>query len=131
MTTKKTSSSVLRCELCKDFPRVGVNTLSSCGIMVTGPSMGGVVDKWNRIQLGLMALANKPDPRKVLRERLLRLIKTRGEVSEGVLLNLVRPTSWGDMTHEMVELMKSGEVKATLRENPRNKKSHTIYSTRH
>ena len=104
----------------------------ACGVViVTDDDMPKAVTIWNRVQAGLMALAAIPDPGKILRERLLRLITTRGEVSEGVLLNLVRPISWDSMTHELVELMKSGEVKATLRENPRNKKSHTIYSIRH
>ena len=123
----------LPCASCNRQPWVGRSTashhthISCCGVIAEGDDLARAKSTWGRIQRGLILEASAIDHRKVLRDRLLRLIKTRGETSEGVLLNLVRPISREAMNRELVHLMQDSKISGLERNNPRNKKTHLIY----
>lgn len=68
-----------------------------------------------------------PAKEDVLRERLARLIGTRGECSFGVLVNLVRPIAPSVVYGALETMRRFGLVERIERPNPRNKITASLY----
>lgn len=63
-----------------------------------------------------------------LRDRLKRLISTRGEASLGVLVNLVRPIPCATVVATLVAMARNKTLDMEVRVNPRNRKETSIFS---